>query len=157
MTIASIRALAAARARCVTSCGRTSRPPSRLTGPTKPITNSLAGLVVDLARGADLLDLAAVHHRDPVGDLHRLLLIVGDEHGGDVLLVVQAPQPGAQLGADGGVERAERLVEQQHLRLDGERPGERHPLALAAGELVRALLGPLGQADQRQQLVDALA
>jgi hypothetical protein len=33
------------------------------------------------------------------------------------------------------VERAERLVEQQQLRLGGQRPRERHPLALAAGEL----------------------
>ena len=51
---------------------------------------------------------------DAVGDLHRLLLVVGDQDGGDVDLVVQAPQPRAQLGADLGVERAERLVEQQH-------------------------------------------
>ena len=51
-------------------------------------------------------------------------------------LVVQAAQPLAQLGAHLGVERAERLVEQQHARLDGERARERHPLALAAGELV---------------------
>ena len=78
-----------------------------------------------------------VHDRDAVGDLHRLLLVVGDEHGRDVDLVVQAPQPRAQLGAHLGVERAERLVEQQHARLDRQRAGERHALALAAGELRR--------------------
>ena len=33
------------------------------------------------------------------------------------------------------VERAERLVEQQHARAVDERAGERHALALAAGEL----------------------
>ena len=103
-------------------------------------------LVVDLARRADLLDPAVVHHRDPVGDLHRLLLVVGDQHRGHALLVVQPAQPRAQLGADGGVERAERLVEQQHLRLDGERAGERHPLALAARELVRAAARPTSSA-----------
>ena len=43
----------------------------------------------------------------------------------------------AQLRADARVERAERLVEQQHLRLDGERAGERHALPLAARELRR--------------------
>ena len=36
------------------------------------------------------------------------------------------------------VERAERLVEQQHLRPVDERAGERDPLLLAAGELARA-------------------
>ena len=92
-----------------------------------------------------------------VGDLHRLLLVVGDEHGRDVDLVVQAAQPGAQLGADVGVERAERLVEQQHARLDGERAGQRHALALAAGELRRVALVVAGEADDAEQLVDALA
>ena len=71
--------------------------------------------VVDLPRGADLLDVARAHHRDPVGDLHRLLLVMGDEHGRRALFVVEASQPRAQLGADDRVQRAERLVEQQHL------------------------------------------
>jgi hypothetical protein len=60
---------------------------------------------------------------------------VGDEDAGDVDLVVQPPQPAPQLLAHLGVERAERLVEQQHLRLDRQRAGQRHALALAAGEL----------------------
>jgi len=37
---------------------------------------------------------------------------VGDQDGGDVNLVVQTPEPLAQLGTDLRVERAERLVEQ---------------------------------------------
>ena len=48
---------------------------------------------------------------------------------------MEAAQPRAQLGADVRVERAEGLVEQQDLGLDGQRAGERHALALAAGEL----------------------
>ncbi len=36
------------------------------------------------------------------------------------------------------IERAERLVEQQHLGLERERPGEGHALAGAAGQLGRA-------------------
>ena len=45
------------------------------------------------------------------------------------------PDGAPQLDADLGVERAERLVEQQHLGLVGQRPGQRHPLLLAAREL----------------------
>jgi hypothetical protein len=41
------------------------------------------------------------------------------------------------------VERRHRLVEQQELRALGERAGERDALALPAGELVRAALGPV--------------
>ena len=53
------------------------------------------------------------------------------------------------------VERRERLVEQQHARPLDQRARERHPLALAAGELVR--LAPLEafELDQRQHLGDA--
>ncbi len=36
------------------------------------------------------------------------------------------------------VERGERLVEQQQARVGGQRPGDRHPLRLAAGQLARA-------------------
>src|SRR5437588_2812687 len=57
------------------------------------------GMLVELPRGADLLDAALVHAHHLLGDLHRLLLVVGDEQGGHVHLVVQAPQPFAQLGA----------------------------------------------------------
>ena len=95
------------------------------------------GVLVEVARRADLLDPAVVHHHDLLGDVHRLLLVVGDEDRRHVDLVVQAAQPDAQVLAHARVERAERLVEQQHLGLDRERPGERHALALAAGELRR--------------------
>ena len=89
-----------------------------------------------------------------VGDLHRLLLVVGDEHRGHVDLVVQPAQPGAQLLAHLRVERAERLVEQQHLRLDRERAGQRHALALATGELRRVAVGELLEVHELEQLVD---
>ena len=65
-------------------------------------------------------------------------------------LVVQASQPDAQLLADARVERAERLVEQQHLGLDRERPGERHALPLAARELGRVAVGEVLDLDQRR-------
>ena len=106
-----------------------------MVGPTKLITNSVCGLLVEVARAAHLLDLAAVDHRDLVCDLHRLLLVVRDEDGRDVHLLVQAAQPLAQLSPNTGVKRTERLVQEQHLWLDGQRAGERHPLPLAAGEL----------------------
>ena len=111
-------------------------------------------LVVELVGRADLLDPALVDHHDLVGDLERLLLVVGDEHGGHGHLVVQAAQPLAQLLADLGVEGTERLVEQQHLGLDRQRAGQRHPLALAAGELRRQPVGELRQVHELEQLVD---
>ena len=122
-------------------------------GPDEAHHELVGGLLVEVARAADLLDAPVVHEHDLVGDLHRLLLVVRDEDRRHVHLVVQPPQPGAQLLAHAGVERAERLVEEQHVRLDGERAGERHALALAAGELGGIALRQAGELDELEQLV----
>ena len=53
------------------------------------------------------------------------------------------------------VERAERLVEQQHLRLADQRARQRHALALAARQLRRPALADVRQPHQLQQLVGA--
>ena len=50
-------------------------------------------------------------------------------------LAVDPGQLGLHLLAELEVERAERLVEQQHRRSLGERPGQRDPLLLPAGQL----------------------
>ena len=71
-------------------------------------------------------------------------------------LVVQPPQPGAELLAHARVEGAERLVEEQNARLDGKSAGERHPLPLAARELRRVALRETFQLHELEQLVDAI-
>ena len=57
------------------------------------------------------------------------------------------------------VDRAERLVHQQHRRVGGERAGHADALALAARELGRVALAHLAgvERDQLEQLVDARA
>ena len=91
-------------------------------------------------------------HADPVGHRQRLGLVVGDEDGGDAELELDPADLLAQLHPHLGVQRRQRLVEQQHLRRDGQRAGQGHPLLLAAGELVRVPVAAVGQADQLQQL-----
>ena len=56
---------------------------------------------------------------------------------------------------DLGIEGAERLVEQQHFRLDGERPGQRDALPLAAGQLRRTTVGHEIELDELEQVADA--
>ena len=90
---------------------------------------------------------------DAIGQLERFFLIVRDEHARQVNLVVQPPQPAAQLLPHLGVERAERLVEQQHLRLDGERARERDALPLAARELRRIAVAEVVELHELQQVV----
>ena len=99
-----------------------------------------------------VLDVAMVHHHAVVGQRHRLLLVVRDvdEGGADALL--QRLQLVLHLAAQLQVERAERLVEQEHRRLDDQRPRQRHALPLSAGKLVRHLVEGVGQAHHRQRL-----
>ena len=103
--------------------------------------------VVDLERRADLLGLAAIHDDDAVGDRQRLFLVVRDEDGGDAELLLDRADLLAQRNADLGVERRQRLVEQQQLRLRRQRAGERDALLLAAGELVGIAVAELRQLD----------
>ena len=92
------------------------------------------GLVVDLLGRGELLDHAAVHHRDLVGHRHRLELVVGDIDGGRVDAEVQLAELAHHQVAELGVERAERLVHQERLRPPDDGAAERHALAVAAGE-----------------------
>jgi hypothetical protein len=55
---------------------------------------------------------------------------------GDAEVALHVSDLLAQRDADLDVQRGERLVEQQDLRLNGERASQRHALLLAAGELV---------------------
>ncbi len=84
----------------------------------------------------------SLHDDHLVGHFKGLFLVVRHEDAGDVDLVVQPPQPVPQLLPHLGVQGAERLVQQQHLRLDGQRPRQRHALPLAAGQLRRVALAP---------------
>ena len=62
-----------------------------------------------------------------------------------------------QVAPGEGVERGERLVEQQHFRLRHQRARDRHPLRLPAGELARPGIGLVGKADPRERARHLLA
>ena len=67
---------------------------------------------------------------------------MGDVEEGDPDLALDLLQLDLHLLAQLQVERAERLVEQQHRRAVDERAGERHALHLAARELARLRRAP---------------
>ena len=70
----------------------------------------------------------------------------------DAELALQALQFLAHAHAQKRVERRQRLVEQQHLRLGDQRARQRDALLLAAGELRRQALGELLHLDQFEEL-----
>src|SRR3546814_13334730 len=109
------------------------RPPrSTRTGTLFPYTTLFRA---DVVGRADLLDAPLAHDHDPVRQLQGFLLVVGDEDGGVAGPVVELPQPATQIPAHLRIQRPERLVEQEDPRPDRQRPGQRDPLALAAGKL----------------------
>ena len=60
---------------------------------------------VDVLRRVELLEPTGLHDADAVGDRKRLGLVVGDEQRGDPETLLKAPDLGAQLDPDAGVER----------------------------------------------------
>jgi len=82
---------------------------------------------------------------------------VGDEDEGDAERFLQRLQFFLHVFAQLQVERAERLVEQQHFRPVDQGARQRHALALAAGQLARAARAVIGQPHQGQCILGGLA
>ena len=93
--------------------------------------------VVDVHRRADLLGDAGIHDDQPVGQGHRLDLVVGDVERGDAELALQALDLEPHLHPQLGVEVGERLVEQEDRRLAHDGAAHGDALALAARKLAR--------------------
>jgi hypothetical protein len=135
----------------------------------------IRGMLVHLGRGPDLLDAARVEHGQAVAHRQRLVLVVRDVDECDPHLALDALELALHLLAQLEIERAERLVEEQHARAVDDRARQRDALALAARELgglalavtieahhgqrlagARAALGPVDPADP-QPVLDVLA
>ena len=69
-------------------------------------------MIVNLVGDPDLLVLSMIEHHHAVGHFERFLLIVRDEHAGQLDLVVKTAQPTAQVLSHLRGERAEGFVDQ---------------------------------------------
>ena len=78
---------------------------------------------------------------------------MGDEHEGDAHLALDGLQLDLHLFAQLGIERPERFIEQQHLRVVDQRPGQGHALPLATAELVGLAMPEAAQANRLEHLV----
>src|SRR5436190_14034028 len=90
----------------------------------------------------DHAPLVEAHH--PVGHPPGLVEVVGDQHGRDVDSLAQVKQRRLDRAAGALVEGRGRLVEQQHARLQGQRPGQHRALLLAHRELAGITRGERG-------------
>src|SRR5215207_10744619 len=105
---------------------------------------------MDLVRRSKLLQASVAQDGDTVGQLQRLVLVVGDEHRGLARALVDIPQPASEVLAHLRIQSAERLVQEQYPRLDCER----HALALPARKLGRKAPLQPRKLDEVEELAD---
>ena len=94
-------------------------------------------------------DAPVAQEHDPVGP-RRQLGLVRHDHAGHAARADLAQQAHHGLAVD-RVERAGRLVGQQQPAVADHGAGDGHPLTLAAGELVREVVGAVGDAEFLQR------
>ena len=98
-------------------------------------------------------DLAVRQLHDVLGQAQHFFLGVADVEDGDGQLARQGLQVGQHLGLAGGIQGGQGLVHQQQLRAGGQRPGNGHALALAAGQGGAGALQQMANAQQIDHLV----
>ena len=127
--------------------------------PTKSATNGGGRLSENAGRRVVLLEMRAdIEQRDSCSHLHRLVDVVRHEDHRLAQLGLETEELVLQARARDGIDRAERLVHEQHGRIGRERAGDTDPLALTpdscAGYRSRNVAGS-SEADGREELVDA--
>src|SRR4051812_11550046 len=109
---------------------------------------------MDLVRCSELLKLSVVQDRDTVGQLQRLILVVGDEDRGLARALVDIAQPASEVLSHLRIQSPERLAQDQPPRLDRERSRQRHALALPPGQLGWVALLQPRKLDEVEELAD---
>ena len=82
---------------------------------------------------------------------------MGDQHDGGARASSSVPQGVGERLLVGQVDAGGRLVEDEQVRLAGQRAGDEHPLLLAAGQRGDAVAGPVGEPDDLEGVVDRRA
>ena len=88
-------------------------------------------------------DLSRVHHIDQVADLCDHPHVVGNDQNTHALFQAETADQLQDLGFDRHIQRGGRLICDQKLWLADHGHGDHHPLAKAAGELMRIACEPL--------------
>lgn len=105
-----------------------------------------------------LHDGALLHDQDAVAEVANQRHGMGDEQIREAVGALEVAEQVDDLCADGDIERADRLVENEEFRFEGEGAGDVDALTLASGEFVRkARKGGIVEADLGEQIAEARA
>ncbi len=119
--------------------------PQRLEPPfvqRSPVAGAGQGHVKRLPQGA-----IGVQAQNAVGEDQRLIHVIGYHHGGALFGAPDRLNLCRHIGAGQGIQRRQRLIQQQDFGPHRQSTGHRHPLAHAPGQFRRAAVTGMGQAD----------
>ena len=168
-----MRRILNARSACATDVGARplcvvliARPALHRTAPARRDAAAIGGIfgrgAKSSPRGSDCVDpeLGADaarprrHHDHALRQIDRFEHRMGDEDDGLLQVAPQLQQVVVEPKARDLVERRERLVHQQNVRIGDERARQRDPHLHAAGQFARIAVGEFGEADVRQRFQD---
>ncbi len=116
----------------------------------------VGGAAIQLVWRSNLAHDALEDDDDPIGHRHRFTLVMGHEDRCGSQSPLQGCELCASLMAQGCVKIGKRLIEQEHVWLANQRPTERDPLTLSAGELRRLAAQPRLDLKKRRNRVDTI-
>ncbi len=114
-------------------------------------------LIIDRVGFIELSDGAVIQHDDAITHRQRLRLTAGDMQEGHAEALADMAQLAAHAGAQIGIQRTQRLIQQHQVRLRDQGAREGHALALAAGNLMHTAILQPGQPDQPDDRRDLVA
>ena len=100
-------------------------------------------VLVQILGRSHLDDLAEIHDRHAITHVLDDRQVVSDEEVREAEVPLEIPEKIDHLGLDGYIERRDRLIADDEIRLHGQRAGDTDALPLAATELVRITAGVL--------------
>ena len=110
--------------------------------------------VINRLHRANLHHLTQIHHQHPVRDELHHIEVMRDEHKGQIKFRLKVHQQVQNLRLDRFIQRRNRLIQNHQPRLQGQRPGNIHPLPLPTRQFMRVAPGKLRrrQPHRRQQI-----
>ena len=112
-------------------------------------------LVINALGVANLLDAAIVHHHNRIRHGERLFLIVRDIYKGNTQFLLHSLELQLHFAAQLEIQRAQRLVQKEHLRLVDQSARNGDALLLPAGKRIHAALFIAIHLHQAQHAVHA--
>ena len=104
-------------------------------------------------RCTDLQNQPLVHYRDAIRNRKRFLLVMGNINESNTNFVMNRIQLDKHVLAQFGVQRGKGFVQEKDARFVYQGPGNRHPLFLAAGKLIRLFVGMAFKLDKLEIVV----